>query len=263
MPKYNEISPCDTPLLDAAGEAVSLGDAAAILGRLKELYLNEENKKHGAALAIVEKYLFRAYEYLYFSSAETDTAAFFFDEEYHSRNLTETLAHLDREEGTKAFAKAIEAISALRYEEAGAQFRKSALLGDPNGAFNYGITLSRGDGVARDDLEASFWFWFASLQGHEKAMMTLALNYRKGEGVLRDGMNMIYWYLRAAIAGNNDGLLACASCLAQGIGMQNMQELGTKLLSAAMKMQDRNNVKFIGEALSGLREALEPFIYNK
>ncbi len=266
MPKYDGISPEAESLLNKIPQAVSGPDGDTILRSLKELYLDDGNKQYGAALAIVEKYLFRAYEYLRFAEPSTesvDTAAFFFDEEYHASTLRTILNALDPDEGRKAFAAAIQSISALRYEEAGAHFRHSAETGDPNGAFNYGITLSRGDGVPKDELEATFWFWFAAGAGHEKAITTLALNYRKGEGVRKDGMNMIYWYVRGAMAGNNDALLALASCLAQGIGVRDMEELGTKLLSAAMKMQERNNVKFVGEALAGLKEALEPFVYNR
>ncbi len=266
MPAYS-IPPEENAFLIRVSDTIAdTANCRDILSALRALYTDEANKGYPNAMAIAEKYLFRAYEMVYFAYAEAfdgDVCDFFFNDEYHDRVLTEARAHWNTTAGEQALTEAATLVSEGRFTLAGEQFKLAALAGNPNGMLNYGVTLSKGDGVPRDELEASFWYWFAGREGNVKGMMYLALNYRKGEGVHKDGMNMIYWYLRAALAGNNEALLACASCLTQGIGIPNLQELGAKLLSAAMKMQNKENVTLIAELLHGLREALEPHVYNK
>ncbi len=262
MPTY-QIPEREKPLLDRVSAAVAASaDSEALLRALREIYTDEENKSCPNALAITEKYLFRACERHYFAP-HTDADAFFFDEDCHDRVMAEALAQAKGAEAESALAEAAALIGERRFGEAGDAFRRAALLGSENGALNYGVTLSKGDGVAADELTAGFFYWLAARRGNTKAMMYLALNYRKGEGVHKDGMSMVYWYTRAAMAGNNEALLACASCLTQGIGVPNLQEVGAKLLSAAMKLQNKENVRLVGEILNGLCQALEPMVYNR
>ena len=65
MPKY-DVTEIEQELIDQVPKFVKTGKAEYIIKELTELYTKEENQDLLSALMIIEKYLFRAYELLYF-----------------------------------------------------------------------------------------------------------------------------------------------------------------------------------------------------
>ena len=246
LPPY-DVSPVEQKIIDKIPEAVSAKDISHILRELRSIYQNPENHKYESAMMIVEKYLFRAYEFLYFvgnSGAVVDYDTFFFDEEVHKNVLCSAKERLDPEDARLAREKGHAMVTLHMPEAAGLFFRQAALGGDCNGAYEYGVTLSRGEGVPADELEGAFWYWTAAVGGHTNAMVNLAIDYRSGTGVCADGMSMIYWYLKSALGGNQTGLMASGSCLSQGLGIPKLEDLGTVILLQAMKKPEE--ISFVG-----------------
>ena len=168
MPAY-DVTDVEQTLIDNIPKAVKTKDPQKILDTLTELYLDPEYQDCLSAMMIIEKYLFRAYELIYFvldSKVEFDYEEYFFDEKIHNDIISKAKAELDAKTAQEKLDKAVALIRANQPEEAGKLFRESAIGGSIGGAFNYGITLSRGEGCEPDALEGAFWYWVAACEGH-------------------------------------------------------------------------------------------------
>ena len=265
LPKY-DVTAHEQTLIDRIPEAVSTGDVSHIIRTLAEIYQDPENHKYQSAMMIIEKYLFRAYELQYFvdgSGAEFAYDEFFFDEEVHKAVVTAAKSRFDADEAHLEYEKGSAMVSLHMAETAGLFFRKAAMQGDIKGAYEYGVTLSRGEGVEADELEGAFWYWTAACGGHSNAMVNLAIGYRSGTGVCADSMSMIYWYLKSAAAGNRTGLMASGSCLSQGLGIPGIKEVGDYILLQAMKNLSEEEEAGLNDLLLQLCGTLEPYIYNR
>lgn len=263
MPRY-DVTAYEQALLDQVPEAIATKDPKAILEKLRSLCSAPENADLFSALLILEKYIFRTYEFLYFVADCGLPIAydeFYFDEECHARILRLAKMTLGEEEAASEFQKGVELVKEKNYEEAGKRFRASALGGNIDGAYNYGITLSNGEGCEADPLEGTFWYWYAACNGHARAMVNLAVAYRTGQGVCADGMCMLYWYAQAGLAGNQSGAQRLADCLIRGEGLQNMEELGRLLIRPASDLSDENNMASFKATVSKLCSFMEPYIY--
>ncbi len=73
----------------------------------------------------------------------------------------------------------IAALNNKNYEEAARLFKIAADHGHADAQNRYGVRLSNGQGVAKDDKEAVRYFIMAAHQGHDKAMDNLAVYYRE------------------------------------------------------------------------------------
>ena len=238
MPAY-DVTKTEQRIIDNIPEAVKAKDPQKICDILKNLYLEHFDIDYGSedtmdsANTIIEKYLFRAYELLFFVKdigEDFDYDGFFFDEAIHNEIFAEAKAKLDVDEAAINCAKGVVFIRLHDYDEAGKCFRDSALGGNPDGAFNYGVTVSRGEGCEADVLLGSFWYWFAACEGNAKAMFNLAYNYRNSLGVKHNAMHMVYWYISAALAGNEEAAIIAASYLTNGVGFPGLEDAGIRLL---------------------------------
>ena len=69
-----------------------------------------------------------------------------------------------------------------------------------------------GEGVAKDNTQAVYWYRKSAEQGHSEAQYNLALKYYYGEGMAKDYKQAFYWYKKSAEQGHpeaqfNYGLL--------------------------------------------------------
>ena len=62
----------------------------------------------------------------------------------------------------------------------------------------------KGEGIAKDRVEAVKWFRKAAEQGNADAQFMLGLIYYKGEGVAKDLVEAHAWWEVAEAAGNGD-----------------------------------------------------------
>ena len=96
MPMY-DVTPIEQTLIDKIPPAVETKDPQKILSMLKELYTDEEYQDCLSAMMIIEKYLFRAYELLYFvinTDVQFQYDEYFFDEEIHNAVILEAKSKL-------------------------------------------------------------------------------------------------------------------------------------------------------------------------
>jgi TPR repeat protein len=82
-----------------------------------------------------------------------------------------------------------------------AALREAAEAGDPRAQDQLGIMFEEGQGVARDDVTAVFWYEKAAEQGYAPAQLNLGRMYRNGKGVEQDEAQAVRWYERAARQG--------------------------------------------------------------
>ena len=82
------------------------------------------------------------------------------------------------------------------------QWHEAAERGEAWAQYNQGMMYSRGDGVPRDDTEATKWIRKAAEQGHPDAQNSMGAMYERGEGVPEDDAEAVTWYRKAAVQGN-------------------------------------------------------------
>ncbi len=265
MPVY-DVNDTEKAMIDKIPEIIGTKNAEKIIAELKKLYQIPSEPGYLSALLIIEKYLFRAYELLYFVGEPSEEFSFdeyFFDEAYHKKILTDAKKRLDTETAQAALEKGTACIRQNDYENATRCFKEAALGGSVGGAFEYGITVSRGEYCEQDPLLGAFWYWVAACNGNVKAMINLALCYRTGEGVCADGMNMLYWYGQAAIMGSADGAIAFGKSLQRNEVFNNLSSLGTFLIIRSLRIDEEEAAQEIREAVLSLCSNMEKYIYNR
>jgi len=71
-------------------------------------------------------------------------------------------------------------------------------------SIQYWSDVPGGQGVERDDHQATEWFLKAANQGHSGAQFKVGAMFHNGEGVERDCHQALKWYLKAAKQGEPD-----------------------------------------------------------
>src|SRR3989442_733325 len=79
-----------------------------------------------------------------------------------------------------------------------AEIRAEAEKGDAAAQFNLGACYVKGEGVAKDEMEAVKWYRKAAEQNHALAQYNLGVCYAFGKGVAKDAMEAVNWYRKAA-----------------------------------------------------------------
>ena len=261
MPRY-DVTPMEQALIDKIPEAVATGDAEHIATVLINLYADPENNDYLSALMIIEKYLFRTYELMYFVQRRIDNLAYdeyFFDELEHKRILDAAMAKLDAEAARNCLVQAHEKLREGDLDGAYDLYTRSSLWGNVDGAYNHGVCLANGEGCSTDPHLAAFWYWFAAVRGNMKAMTNLAFCFRYGQGVCADEMTMLYWYIQAYLHGNEEAGYTVGSLLCRGQGLPNSQSTGNTILVSL----NQGNTYFARTVLITLASQLSPYIYNK
>ncbi len=265
MPQY-DVTDIEQELIDQIPTAVKTGDAKYIISALTELYTNEEYGDLLSALMIIEKYLFRAYELLYFvdgKGLDLDIEDYFFDERVHNLIIKQATEKLNKEEAERSYRAGVTLVEMGMNDQATRLFMDSALGGNIDGAFNYGISLFRGEGCDVNKLEGAFWYWVSANQGHARACENLALCFQEGKGVCADEMTTLYWHLRSFISGNSQAIVVASVLLMRGHGIPYQEFLGSQMYSAAKDLHDMEKYKMLMDTAFDLCEYLEAYIYNR
>ena len=79
--------------------------------------------------------------------------------------------------------------------------RSKAEKGDVEAQVELGRIYQDGNGVAKDDAEATKWYLMAANQGRDFAQFELGYMYEKGAGVSKDASEAAKWYRKAADQG--------------------------------------------------------------
>lgn len=263
MPKY-DVTEVEQTLIDQIPPAVATGDVDRMITVFKRLYLDEEYRDCLSAMMIIEKYLFRAWELFYFVGERDEGFGyedFFFDESEHWRILDLAREGLDAARAEENFVRGRALVAEGDPIRAAEYFKRSALGGSVEGAFNYGVSLYRGEGCERDPLMAAFWYFVAAVGGERRAMVNLAEQFRAGEGVCADEMTMLYWYIQAYLHGDERALLTVATLLSRGEGVPGLERLGQTIL--VILGQGKDDPEGFRRTLRGIRMRLDPYIYNR
>lgn len=81
------------------------------------------------------------------------------------------------------------------------EYLKAADGGNVNAMLNLGNLYGSGDGVPKDDGQATFWFQKAADGGNKVAQLQLGLNYNMGWGVEKNVTTAASWYRKASDQG--------------------------------------------------------------
>ncbi|KAH1064132.1 hypothetical protein J1N35_029119 [Gossypium stocksii] len=102
-------------------------------------------------------------------------------------------------------------------EEAIALYQKAAVLGDPAGQCNLGISYLHAQ--PQNHKEAVKWLHQASIGGYTRAQYQLALCLHQGLGVHRNLYEAAKWYLKAAEGGYVRAMYNASLCYSSGVGL--------------------------------------------
>jgi TPR repeat protein len=78
------------------------------------------------------------------------------------------------------------------------EVRAKAEAGDANSEDELGLRYYKGEGVAKDQVEAAKWFRKAAQKNLARAQFRLGHCYENGEGVAKDPVEAAKWYRKAA-----------------------------------------------------------------
>jgi hypothetical protein len=85
--------------------------------------------------------------------------------------------------------------------------------------FDMGVLYATGQGVAKDDVEATRWFRLAAERGHREAQYNMGVALDKGRGVAADPAQAAQWYQKAADRGHPKAQYNLAGLYAEGEGV--------------------------------------------
>jgi TPR repeat protein len=96
----------------------------------------------------------------------------------------------------------------------------SAGRGDAAAQVRLGMAYEKGDGVAKDPVEAVRWYRMAADQGDGDAQVLVSRAYHQGNGVAKDPVEAVRWIRKAALQGNEvaQDLLGLAYADGEGVG---------------------------------------------
>src|SRR6058998_2998262 len=79
-----------------------------------------------------------------------------------------------------------------------AEVKAKAQAGDADFQAELGLRYDKGEGVAKDWVEAVKWFRKAAEQNHADAQKDLGACFYNGEGVAKDQVEAVKWFRKAA-----------------------------------------------------------------
>lgn len=108
-------------------------------------------------------------------------------------------------------------------------YRKAAEQGHVVAQYNMGILCATGNGLARDTRAAIDWWRMAALQGHAEAQFNLGMFYAEGTGVNPDPSEAVKWWSLAAKQGLAAAQFNLGLMYMKGEGIDENQEEAVKL----------------------------------
>ncbi|ESZ71324.1 hypothetical protein X727_08990 [Mesorhizobium sp. L103C119B0] len=115
-----------------------------------------------------------------------------------------------------AIKKIQAAVLAKDYREQFHQISVLADMGNADAQYNLGLMYWRGQGIAQNDRQATYWWGKAAEQGNADAASLLA--QARGRGIAKDEKSAEFWLLEAAKAGNVEAELNLGKLYYTGIG---------------------------------------------
>ncbi|KAL9401163.1 hypothetical protein Peur_005012 [Populus x canadensis] len=116
-------------------------------------------------------------------------------------------------------------------DKAIALYKKAAVLGDPSGQCNLGLSYLQAEPSKRK--EAVKWLFQASKSGHVRAQYQLALCLHQGCGFDRHLHDAARWYLKAAEGGYVRAMYHVALCYSVGEGLAQSHRQARKWMKRA------------------------------
>lgn len=229
-------------------------------------YENINNDFFKEAKNKLEVFLFRLYECKFLIGdriSDFNRERYLTDDAYYKETWKTLRDLMDVERGEQAYQKGVSYIKEKNYEEAGKYFREAALAGNADGQYNYGLTVSNGEGCEADPLEGAFWYWEAAKRENFKAMMNLGVAYRNGNGVKESGIQMLWWYACSANSLENPvAVYNLGLCLKHEEVLSGSQAVGIALIRASDEMEMDRARKYVQDTTDQLKKMLEKYVYN-
>lgn len=234
---------------------------------IRECYEGIHNNFFQPAQKYLEIFLFRFYEIKFFQIEkwleEFDRKRYLTDEAYYQEKWKEIDGKWDSEVSAMLYDLGVYNVEMKDLEKAGVFFREAAILGDSDGQYNYGITLTNGEGVTPDTLQGSFWYWEAAKHGNSKAMLNLAIAYRNGDGVRVDNIQMLYWYVKSASTLENPkAVYNLGLTLKYEEVIEGTADIGEILIESSGYMDNEEVRDFITNLTSRMLQVLQETVYN-
>ncbi|WP_372827646.1 trypsin-like peptidase domain-containing protein [Polaromonas sp.] len=138
------------------------------------------------------------------------------------------------------------------YRTAFAGFAKLAEQGHAAAQNNLGVMYKDGQGVSKDNEQASVWYRKAAEQGNASAQFNLGLMYLGGQGVPKDEPLAVAWYRKAAEQEHANAQYNLGLMYAQGRGIPKDEQSAYFwwLLASAQGTQAVENRDIVGRTLS-------------
>jgi len=107
-------------------------------------------------------------------------------------------------------------------------FRKAAEQNYARAQYNLGVGYYNGTGVAKDPAEAARWYRKAAEQNYARAQYNLGVCFYAGEGVAKDYVEAVKWFRKAAEQNDADAQHALGVCYEEGAGVAKDQAEAVK-----------------------------------
>ncbi len=124
-------------------------------------------------------------------------------------------------------------------------YRKAAEQGHPTSQYNLGCLYDKGDGVKQDNEEAFFWYRKAAEQGYAQAQSSLGVFYIVGKGVKSSGEKAVYWWRKAAEQGHAGAQynLGLSTKMAETMFYFNPEEMSERAISWWRKAAEQGHAQ--------------------
>lgn len=99
------------------------------------------------------------------------------------------------------------------------EFQAKAEQGEAIAQYKLGRCYLKGEGVAKDEVEAAKWYRKAADRGHIFAQYHLGVCYGQGQGVAKDEVEAMKWYHMAGDKGDVFAQYELGHCYAEGLGV--------------------------------------------
>jgi len=122
--------------------------------------------------------------------------------------------------------------------EAAKWYRKAAEQNLAEAQLNLGVCYDNAQGVTRDPVEAVKWYRKAAEQNLARAQFNLAFCYDKGQGVVKDQAETAKWYRKAAEQNLPAAQYFIGICYLRGRGVEKDEVEGVKWVTLAAAQGD-------------------------
>lgn len=126
-------------------------------------------------------------------------------------------------------------------KESSAWLEKSAIHGNLDAKFYYGMALMEGNGVLQNYKEGIRWLEDAAMMGHTSAQYEMGNILDEGKGVPKDGQKAYMWFTLAAAKNESDALIK-RDIIAKSLTLDQilaMQEEAKKIASRDHQLSEQ------------------------